>query len=44
MAMSAEQRPKFAALHRLRLRLHMSEKFLELDEKPKQTNIIRRLE
>ena len=35
MTMSAEYRSKFAALHRQWWRLHMSEKILEWDNKPK---------
>ena len=37
MAMSAEQKPKFAALHRQLLRLHMIEKFSSGMKNPKQT-------
>ena len=38
MAMSAEHRSKFAALHRQWWRLHMSEKFANGTINPKQTN------
>ena len=38
MAISAEHRSKFGALHRPWWRLHMSEKILEWDKNPKQTS------
>ena len=38
MAMSAEQRSKFAAHHRWWWRLHMSEKFSSVTINPEQTN------
>ena len=40
MAMNAEHRSKFAALHRQWWRLHMSEKFSSGTKTPKQTNKI----
>ena len=38
MAMSAEHRSKFAALHRQGWRLYMSEKFVSGTKNPKQIN------
>ena len=38
MAISAEYRSKFAAIHRLWWRLHMNEKFSSGTFNPKQTN------
>ena len=38
MAISAQHRSKFVALHGQWWRLHMSEKFSSGTEKPKQTN------
>ena len=38
MAMSAEHRSKFAALHRQGWRLHMSENFVSGTKNPKQIN------